>query len=130
MKILFRHPIPFFVAVISILLPVGCVTIKESRLQPNFSEISVGMTEKEVIALIGLPEKTRPPSGRQPTIGAKFLRWEVSEGPEDDRDVLTGDVIFDKEGRVLAKNLTIFHHRRTHPEFSMYPNEPAPSASK
>ncbi len=88
----------------------GCMTMTRERLLIDSNLVKEGMTEKEVIAILGYPVRSLPPMG-WPQVLPRRARWEVKEGPEYGEDVVTVDVTFDEMRRVVTKKVLSYRSK-------------------
>src|SRR4051812_37885665 len=84
----------------------GCHLVTNGELTKNYYRIEPGMTEKEVTALLGMPERSVRDT----------VRWEASQGPDVYKDVVRVEVLFDHDRRVVAKKLTPLRPPKFPPE--------------
>jgi hypothetical protein len=95
-----KHPmknkfLTLSVALICTILVNGCKTITPTSLKEAYSQVQVGMTEKEVTQILGAP---------MGSVG-RTLRWEAAQGPEYYADYIRVEVLFDGNGRVGDKKI-------------------------
>ena len=102
-----------------VLFTAGCTTMTRSRLLENSNRVQAGMTETEVIAILGLPDRNVAPFGWPKPVRLGSARWEVSEGPEFDQEVLRVEVIYDGKRQVVTKKVSSSHLRTVPPEFQL-----------
>src|SRR4051812_28931021 len=102
-----RHSIKILGAVLfSCILDIGCRSVTLTTLSDRYPQITVGMTEKEVVRLIGAPIESK----------GRTLIWEAAEGPRYQADYVHLEVRFNAENLVMAKSIRRGHENMEPPE--------------